>query len=235
VPVGRIHIEHVPDHATNNQATAAGQHGRRVVSLVGAGVLLAALSAGLTALDWTCVSRRATTALNAAVVLMTDDQGRSDRNVVVELAVRSIPIVVIGSVRRPLPLIAAVRAGATDIVDIDLPFVDLVESVVRGLVRRPSAAGRGASRRRWLLDALHERRRDEQLLDRLTGREQQVLRALAFGRSAGEIAVAERLSVATVRSHIQAVLRKLEVSSQLAAVAVGRRGWRELGMADHQI
>jgi DNA-binding NarL/FixJ family response regulator len=224
----------VPDHAITAEFAGAGQRGRRVVSLFGADVLLAALSAGLTTLEWTCVSGGTPHSVPAGAVVLVDEYGLSDRRVVVELAVRSIPIVAVGSVRRPLSMIAAVQAGATDVVDADLPFLDLLDAVVRALARRPSTSGR-AIRRRRLLDALHHRQRDEQLLDSLTDREQQVLRALAVGRSAGEIAVAERLSVATVRSHIQAVLRKLEVSSQLAAVAVGRRGWRELGVADQQL
>jgi DNA-binding NarL/FixJ family response regulator len=224
----------VPDHAFTTEFTAEGQRGRRVVSLFGAGVLLAALSAGLTALEWICVSGNRTHSVPAAAVLLVDEHGSADQKVVADLAARSIPIVAVGSVRHPLPMIAAVRAGATDVVDVDLPFVDLLTAVVRGLMRRPSTSGRDARRRR-LLDALHHRRREEQLLRTLTPREQQVLRALAVGRSADEIATEERLSVATVRSHIQAVLRKLEVSSQLAAVAVGRRGWRELGVADQQM
>jgi DNA-binding NarL/FixJ family response regulator len=226
----------VPIHAVTTEFAAEGQRGRRVVSLFGAGVLLAALSAGLTALEWTCVSGKRTHSVPpAAAVLLVDEHGSADQKFVADLAARSIPIVAVGSVRHPLPMIAAVRAGATDVVDVDLPFVDLLTAVVRGLMRRPSTSGRDAIRRRRLLDALHDRRREEQLLRTLTPREQQVLRALAGGRSADEIATGERLSVATVRSHIQAVLRKLEVSSQLAAVAVGRRGWRELGVADQQI
>ncbi|WP_158854303.1 response regulator transcription factor [Saccharothrix deserti] len=215
---------------------AEGRRGRRLVSLFGADVLLVALSAGLTALDWTCVSGDATNPMPAdAAVVLVDNHALSDRNVIVELAVRPIPIVAIGSVRRPLSMIAAVRAGATDVVDADLPFIDLLEAVMRGLVQRPPVSAGGAARRRRLLDALLDRHRDEQLLGRLTPREQQVLRALAVGRSAGEIAGEERLSVATVRSHVQAVLRKLEVSSQLAAVAIGRRGWRDLGVVDQQV
>jgi DNA-binding NarL/FixJ family response regulator len=223
----------VPDHAVTTEFATEGQRGRRVVSLFGAGVLLAALSAGLTVLEWTCVSGNRTHSVPAAAVLLIDEHGSADQKFVADLAARSIPIVAVGPVRHPLSMIAAVRAGATDVVDVDLPFVDLLTAVARGLIRRPS--GRDATRRRRLLDALHDRRREEQLLRTLTPREQQVLRALAVGRSADEIATGERLSVATVRSHIQAVLRKLEVSSQLAAVAVGRRGWREFGVADQQI
>ena len=47
--------------------------------------------------------------------------------------------------------------------------------------------------------------------------------SLAFGLSATEIAWLEHVSVTTVRSHIRAVLSKLGVGSQLAAVAMARR------------
>jgi DNA-binding CsgD family transcriptional regulator len=53
-----------------------------------------------------------------------------------------------------------------------------------------------------------------------------VLAHLVNARTADEIAAAEFVSMATVRSQIQAVLRKLGVNSQLAAVALANeRGW----------
>ena len=61
---------------------------------------------------------------------------------------------------------------------------------------------------------------------RLTPREQHVLVCLSDGKSAGEIARDEFVSVATVRSQINSILSKLDVSSQLAAVASARKaGW----------
>jgi two-component system nitrate/nitrite response regulator NarL len=57
----------------------------------------------------------------------------------------------------------------------------------------------------------------------LTAREREVLDMLGEGRRATEIAARFGLSVATVRNHIRAVLRKLECHSQLEAVAEGRR------------
>ncbi len=60
----------------------------------------------------------------------------------------------------------------------------------------------------------------------LTEREQQTLRDLADGLAVQEIASSRVVSEATVRSHVQAVLRKLGAGSQLQAVAVARRsGW----------
>ena len=57
----------------------------------------------------------------------------------------------------------------------------------------------------------------------LTPREIEVLRRLASGASTREIADAMFISVTTVRTHIQNVLRKLEVHSKLAAVSAAIR------------
>ena len=57
----------------------------------------------------------------------------------------------------------------------------------------------------------------------LTTREQEVLQLLAEGLRATQIAAAFGLSIATVRNHIRAILRKLDCHCQLEAVAEGRR------------
>lgn len=70
---------------------------------------------------------------------------------------------------------------------------------------------------------------DERLarLARLTPREQGVLKALMAGKSAAEIGEESYVSVKTVRTHIEAIHRKLGVRSQLAAVALATEmGWR---------
>ena len=60
----------------------------------------------------------------------------------------------------------------------------------------------------------------------LTEREQVVLAELMEGHCAEEIANAAFVSISTVRSQIKAILQKLGVNSQLAAVALARRaGW----------
>ncbi len=54
-----------------------------------------------------------------------------------------------------------------------------------------------------------------------------MLQRLTRGCSADEIAAETYVSLATVRSHIRAILQKLGVNSQLAAVAAASRaGWR---------
>jgi DNA-binding NarL/FixJ family response regulator len=57
----------------------------------------------------------------------------------------------------------------------------------------------------------------------LTAREVEVLRHLAEGLSTREIADTLYISVATVRTHIQNVLQKLDVHSQAQAVALALR------------
>jgi len=60
----------------------------------------------------------------------------------------------------------------------------------------------------------------------LSEREQVVLAELMEGHCADEIANAAFVSISTVRSQIKAILQKLGVNSQLAAVALARRtGW----------
>jgi DNA-binding NarL/FixJ family response regulator len=60
-------------------------------------------------------------------------------------------------------------------------------------------------------------------VSRLSHREREVLAALVEGQSAETISANQFVALGTIRSHIRAILRKLEVSSQLAAVAVARR------------
>ncbi len=57
----------------------------------------------------------------------------------------------------------------------------------------------------------------------LTRREIEVLRRLAAGSGTREIAASMFISVATARTHIQNILRKLEVHSKLAAVSLAIR------------
>jgi DNA-binding NarL/FixJ family response regulator len=64
-------------------------------------------------------------------------------------------------------------------------------------------------------------------LDSLTSRERAVLRLLHLGHPVGSIAALTDVSESTVRSHVRAVLRKLEVRAQIAAVA-------QLDLAQHQ-
>lgn len=121
----------------------------------------------------------------------------------------------------------ALDAGAAGVVGKDAPFERLLETTL--------AVARGeevlaSDERLSMLDAARQRRtaRQQQLapFERLSTREAQVLRALASGQSVGAIAEAWFVAEATVRSQVRAILTKLDVSSQLEAVAAAHsRQW----------
>lgn len=121
----------------------------------------------------------------------------------------------------------AVEQGAIGFVAKSAPFELLIETVI--------AAARGAEvmsagERAELLADLHRARESDRHrtapFDRLTRREQEVLRALGAGQSVRRIARDWYVSEATVRSQVRGVLTKLGVSSQLEAVAQARQtGW----------
>jgi len=122
---------------------------------------------------------------------------------------------------------ACIAAGATGVVSKATSFSSLVESVQQAVAGEPVMA---ETERQELVD---EYRRHEQAergrlapFQTLTPREQVVLGHLVAGESAEAIADRLYLSLATVRSHIRAILVKLQVNSQLAAVALAHdAGW----------
>jgi DNA-binding NarL/FixJ family response regulator len=113
-------------------------------------------------------------------------------------------------------------AGSSAFVDRNEPFDQLFQTIKR-LLRVWSATG---VERRSVLRATNRgvpRRRDLRPFADLTEREQAVLAGLVEGHCAEEIAKAGFVSISTVRSQIKAILHKLGVNSQLAAVAMARR------------
>jgi DNA-binding NarL/FixJ family response regulator len=124
-------------------------------------------------------------------------------------------------------LAACVEAGATGVVAKTAAFEALIDAV------RRAAEGETLLRedeRQALLAELRARRRAEgermAPFGALSPREQAVLAGLVAGDSAETIAARSYVSMATVRSQIRAILLKLGVRSQLAAVAMARdAGW----------
>jgi DNA-binding NarL/FixJ family response regulator len=99
-----------------------------------------------------------------------------------------------------------------------------VRETVAGRRAMPSAAEQD------LLGELHGFRRDRaaQLarFAHLSTRESEVLEELMRGNAPVDIARSSYVSIATIRSQIKAILRKLEVNSQLGAVALAYQvGW----------
>lgn len=120
-----------------------------------------------------------------------------------------------------------VEAGADGLLTKNEPLDGLV-AAIEDVVANGSLLT--ATQRQQLVGQL-QRQRDEHRrrrapFEQLTKREQEVLTALMTGRSAQAIADETFTSVRTVRGHIQSILDKLGVNSQLTAVAMARQaGW----------
>lgn len=122
---------------------------------------------------------------------------------------------------------ACIEAGAVGVVSKAAEFSVLIDAVHQAIEGAPLM---GEDERRALLDAARDRRRADhdrlKPFDALSPKEQAVLVHLLAGESAETIAEKSYVSLATVRSHIRAILLKLGVNSQLAAVALARNaGW----------
>ena len=116
-----------------------------------------------------------------------------------------------------------VRAGARGWLQSSASIEDLVE-VVQGVSRGegwfpPAHVTKFVN---GLLQSERTRVHRDELLDALSSREREILECLARGMSRHEIAEQLFISSHTVRTHINHVLRKLNVHSTLAAVTLVR-------------
>ncbi len=115
---------------------------------------------------------------------------------------------------------ACVEQGAAGLLHIDALADELVTVAkvsagkANGTARVSGNGTNGSQRPRRQLPAPFD------ALVHLTSTERKVLFHMMEGRAAGEIASELVVSLTTVRSHIRSILRKLNVNSQLAAVAI---------------
>lgn len=133
-------------------------------------------------------------------------------------------VVLLSGSSDPSRIGAALDAGGFVFIPKNAPFPALLNAV------REAGAGRSVmppGRREQLVALFRERdaeRRElREKIDRLTQREREVLSLLAGGKRAQAVADHFVVSLATVRTQIRAVLTKLEVGSQLEAVALYRK------------
>jgi len=193
--------------------TAEGLRARRATGVDPAGILAeaATLRPGLALLD---------------LDLGRDRRGRRRDGVdlVVPLTEQGWCCVVLSAADRSR-VGAALAAGAVAAVPKRAPWPVLLANVRAALdgrvVMNPEI-------RQELIDSFRaqdaERRDIAEKLGRLTQREREVLAELAQGNRAQAVAEQYVVSLATVRTQIRSVLSKLEVGSQLEAVALYRRG-----------
>ncbi|MGH3384878.1 MAG: response regulator transcription factor [Nocardioidaceae bacterium] len=184
-----------------------------------------------TTADW---ARHAVAGGGAELLLINIDGSSVDGPAVMTSlrAERSdLGIVVISDSEDPTLLATAVRAGARGWVSQTASFDHLV-TVMRGVAHGET----------WfpphllsvvldsLLNAEEARQQESAVLSALSAREVEVLRCLTQGLTRQQIAERYFLSPHTVRTHINNVLRKLEVHSTLAAVSIAR----QVGLADNE-
>jgi two-component system, NarL family, nitrate/nitrite response regulator NarL len=136
-------------------------------------------------------------------------------------------VCVIDSAESDHRLDAWLTAGAWAFIDKTEPFAHLFTTINRLL--RAGSPAQGAREPSVPVNAsptLELRESNAGLFAVLTEREKVVLAELMEGHCAEEIAKSAVVSISTVRSQIKAILQKLGVNSQLAAVAMARRtGW----------
>ena len=137
------------------------------------------------------------------------------------LAATGAQVVMLTAERRRMVLAECIEAGASGWIG-KCVELDEVDSILGHVVAGGTVIGR--AERAALLDHLRLERagmlRAVATFERLSHREALVLAALVDGLSAEEIAEAHFVALNTVRSQIRAVLQKLGVRSQLAAVAL---------------
>jgi DNA-binding NarL/FixJ family response regulator len=143
------------------------------------------------------------------------------------LTERGIRVLVMTAVTDPHRLAAGLESGAVGFIGKSEPFEVLIDAV-----RRAANGERVIPEhlQQQMMINLRRHRALEwnrvSLFQHLTQREQQVLGALCDGLTVEAIAAQWTVSTATVRSQVRAVLTKLNVNSQLTAVALARKsGW----------
>jgi two-component system nitrate/nitrite response regulator NarL len=145
-----------------------------------------------------------------------------------ELVARGVAVLIVSGVTDPVRLAGCVELGAVGLLAKTTSIAALMAAI--------TAAARGEpvldpEERDRLLRELRVWRQSELAretpFNRLSPREAHVLHELVQGRSVSAIAAASWVSTATVRTQVRAILAKLGVGTQLAAVAAARdAGWR---------
>lgn len=167
--------------------------------------------------------------LRADLVLLDLDLGPSgDATGLIEpLTAAGIRVLVVTGSSDPLRIAAALEQGALGYRSKADGFAALIDTATAALAAtRPL----DPETRVELLDRLRRTRNEQERslapFRRLTEREQATLGAMSRGQSVHEMAADWVVSEATVRTHVRGVLGKLDVRSQLAAVALAlRSGW----------
>jgi two-component system, NarL family, nitrate/nitrite response regulator NarL len=159
--------------------------------------------------------------------------GATGLDLIAPLRAHGIRAVVYSATRDRRMLGLALEAGALGAVTKGQGIDDLVDALVRA---REGEAVNSPRERVELVDELHQfRARQRERMapcEALTAREAAVLQGLVDGDSAEAIATSSFVALSTVRSQIKSILAKLDVTSQIGAVALARRARWSAGGSD---
>jgi DNA-binding NarL/FixJ family response regulator len=136
------------------------------------------------------------------------------------LTAAGLSVVMLTGERNPLVLAQCLEEGAVAIINKSVGFDELLGQI-RDVLSGEALMTRHEREELLSQLRLHRAERDEELraFHELTARESEVLGELMQGKPADAIAEESVVSVATIRTQIRSILSKLNVNSQLAAVA----------------
>jgi DNA-binding NarL/FixJ family response regulator len=122
----------------------------------------------------------------------------------------------------------ALAHGARAVISKSAPFAEIVQAVERVRNRLPIMVRQERDELLGAYRVAEEASRDlRRRFAAMTRRESEVLGQLMEGKQVSEIAKDAFVSESTVRTQVKAILAKLQVSSQLTAVALAHQlGWR---------
>jgi len=157
------------------------------------------------------------------LVLLDLDLGPAGSGVDLIEALRALgcSALIITAQRDRSAIAAAVARGAIGWVSKEESFERLLTVVADAAAGREVLSPTGMAELRRLHEQTRERTTElGRRVARLSARERQVLRQLAGGHSAAAVAEDAGVSLTTVRAQIRSILTKLDVRSQLGAVAI---------------
>ncbi len=149
-------------------------------------------------------------------------------DLVLPIAETGAAVIVLTGVENEILHAKCLESGAQGILSKKTEFDVLVDQISSSIETGEIAPSMAARLQLLQHLATHRRERSHSLrpFAELTDRESAILRELMAGKTSAEISESAYVAISTVRSQVKAILRKLDVSSQLQAVALAHEvGW----------